>query len=141
MSLCLTTRDFSASCNWLSPFVVVCCYNSLVIGDCHYSLFFATIATVFNFQVLPWPLLGKEEVSGRIRRRVKVYFGLLVDRGNLGEKEVSGRISHLLEGPFASFIDRGALNRATQLAFALLRSLELQGDEIIRKESRTQVRG
>lgn len=91
--------------------------------------------------MLPWPLLGEEEASGRIRRRVKVSFGLLVHRGNLGEEEVSGRIIHLLEGFFAPLIDRGALNRATQLAFALLRSLELQGDEIIRKESRTQVRG
>lgn len=52
---------------------------------------------------------------------------------------MSDEISRLLNGSFASLIDRGDLRRATQLVFAILRSLELQGEEIISKEDRTQV--
>ena len=53
--------------------------------------------------------------------------------------KASFEIRHLLEGPFDTHIGKGDVNRATQLATAVLKSLDLQGSEIISKEEKIQV--
>lgn len=73
----------------------------------------ALILFILDFQVFPWPSMSTPEASVKTR--------------------------HLLEGPFAAHIGRGDLKRATQLAIAVLKSLELQESEIVRKEERSQV--
>lgn len=67
----------------------------------------------FKLQVFPWPSMSTQEASNEIRR--------------------------LLEGPFATHIGRGDLNRATQLAIAVLKSLEIQDSNFISKDERSQV--
>lgn len=51
----------------------------------------------------------------------------------------SFEIRRLFEGPFATLIRRGDLKRATQLATAVLKSLELQESEFMSKEEKRQV--
>lgn len=67
----------------------------------------------FNLQVFPWPLMSTLNTSDEIRR--------------------------LLEGPFTTFIGRGDLKRATQLAIAVLKSLEHEESGIINKEDKIEV--
>lgn len=51
------------------------------------------------------------------------------------------KINGLLEGHIALYIGRGDWNRATQMAIAILKSLEMQGGVAIREEKRAQVKG
>ncbi|XP_078349636.1 LOW QUALITY PROTEIN: polycystin-1-like protein 2 [Oculina patagonica] len=70
--------------------------------------------TSINVQVLPWPLMSTLNATDEIRR--------------------------ILEGPFATFIGRGDLKRTTQLAIAVLKSLELQESGIVSKEEKTEIK-
>lgn len=57
----------------------------------------------------------------------------------MNTQEASGEIRRLLEGPFVKHVGRGGVTRATQLAIAVLKSLELQKSEVISREERRQV--
>ena len=56
----------------------------------------------------------------------------------MSTKNASGEIFHLLEKHFVVHSGRGDVTRATQLAIAVLKSLELQ-DGVINIEERRQV--
>ena len=57
----------------------------------------------------------------------------------MSTKNASGEILHLLEKHFVVQSVRGDVTRATQLAIAVLKSLELQKDGVINIEERRQV--
>ena len=57
----------------------------------------------------------------------------------MSTKNASGEILHLLEKDFVVHCGRRDVTRATQLAIAVLKSLELQKDEVINIEERRQV--
>ena len=57
----------------------------------------------------------------------------------MSTKNASGEILHLLEKHFVVHSVRGDVTRATQLAIAVLKSLELQKDGVINIEERRQV--
>ena len=57
----------------------------------------------------------------------------------MSTKNASGEILHLLEKHFVVLSSRGDVTRATQMAIAVLKSLELQKDEVINIEERRQV--
>ena len=57
----------------------------------------------------------------------------------MSTKNASGETLHLLEKDFVVHSGRRDVTRATQLAIAILKSLELQKDEVINIEERRQV--
>ena len=58
---------------------------------------------------------------------------------SISTQEASVETLRLLEGPFSTQIDERDLNRATQLAIGVLKSLELQTSEIESKEVKSKV--
>ena len=57
----------------------------------------------------------------------------------MSTKNALGEILHLLEKDFVFHSGRRDVTRATQLAIAVLKSLEVQKDEVINIEERRQV--